>query len=169
MLETRPHDETAHEADQDWGSPFWWLALVMTIVVMLVVAAVFVDGIINQPGPFADTTVPLTVADFKVSAPSRQLTAGAKKFEITNKGGTQHELLVFHPDAGIDPRHLPLGDDGNIVEDAPGVNLISDGDNIDPGQSQSRDVDLSVPGTYVFVCNLPQHYGQGMSVVVTVG
>ena len=169
VVETQPHARDNHRPDDSGGSPFWWIALVVTVVAMLVGAAVFVDSIINEPTRFTEATVPLTVADFRVSGPSLQFSPGAKTLQITNKGATQHELLVFHPDATIDPHHLPLGDDGNIVEDAPGVNLISDGDNIDPGQSQTRDLDLSQPGTYVFLCNLPEHYKQGMAVVVTVG
>ena len=45
---------------------------------------------------------------------------------------------------------------------------MSDGENIDSGGSQSRTVDLSTPGTYLFVCNIPGHFHQGMYSVVTV-
>jgi len=168
IVETRPQVETHGISEPTGSSPVWWIALVVAGVAMVVAVVVFTASVINEPKSFADPKVPLSVADFRVNMPSRDLTTGTKTLQITNKGGVQHELLVFHPDSTIDPRHLPLDADGNIIEDAPGVNLVSDGDNIDPGQSQTRDLDLTQPGTYVFLCNLPEHYGQGMSVVVTV-
>ncbi len=122
----------------------------------------------TRPAVFASVNVPVSLSEFKVTLPSGRLTAGTKTLQITNAGTMQHELLVFHPSPGIDPNNLPLDKDGNVVEDAPGVNKISDGDNLDPGATQSRTVDLTQPGTYVFVCNLPGHYRLGMHTVVTV-
>ena len=49
-----------------------------------------------------------------------------------------------------------------------GVTLLSDGDNIDPNGTQTRTVDLSQAGTYLFVCNIPGHFKAGMYTVVTV-
>ena len=48
-----------------------------------------------------------------------------------------------------------------------GVTLVSDGDNIEPAGSQARSIDLA-PGKYLFVCNIPGHFKQGMFTVVTV-
>ena len=42
--------------------------------------------------------------------------------------------------------------------------LFSDGENIDPSGSQARTVDLA-PGTYLFVCNIPGHFKNGMFTV----
>jgi uncharacterized cupredoxin-like copper-binding protein len=44
----------------------------------------------------------------------------------------------------------------------------SDGDNIDPGRLQARTVDLTQPGTYVLLCNLPNHFKSGMYATITV-
>lgn len=118
--------------------------------------------------PYGATDVAVNVAEFKVGLPATALTAGTKNLQITDAGTIQHEVLVFHPDASINPASLPLGPDGNVNEDAPGVNKISDGDNLDPGQTQTRQLDLTQPGTYVFVCNLPGHYRLGMWTTVTV-
>jgi uncharacterized cupredoxin-like copper-binding protein len=159
-------------SDPSVSSPFWWIALSVTCVVFLLGAVAFVVGLSGsdsgQPKVFADAQVPVNLADFKVSMPASQVTAGAKTLQVTNGGAMQHELLVFQPTSGIDPSHLPLAADGNIDEEAAGVNLISDGENIDPGQSQTRQLDLSQPGTYVFLCNLAGHYKQGMWSIVTV-
>ncbi len=49
-----------------------------------------------------------------------------------------------------------------------GITLVSDGDNIDPGGTQTRTVDLTQPGSYLFVCNIPGHFKAGMFSAVTV-
>ena len=92
--------------------------------------------------------------------------AGQVNFAITNIGTIQHELLVFKTD--LPPSAVPLDKNGNIIEDGPGMTLVSHGDKIDPGKTQARVVDLTKPGTYLFVCNLPGHFKAGMSSVVTV-
>ena len=120
------------------------------------------------PQAFAASDIPVTLTEFKAALPATTVTAGTKSLQITNAGTVQHELLIFRPDASIDPASLPVGPEGNVNEEAPGLNKVSDGDNIDPGKSQSRQMDLSQPGTYVFVCNLPGHYKLGMWAQVTV-
>jgi uncharacterized cupredoxin-like copper-binding protein len=120
------------------------------------------------PAAFAGGTLPISVSEFKLTMTVSSVTAGSKTIQISNAGAIPHEVLVFHPDASIDAGNLPVGPDGDITEEAPGVNKISDGENLDPGSSKSRQVDLSQPGTYVFVCNLPGHYKAGMWTKVTV-
>lgn len=87
-------------------------------------------------------------------------------FTISNSGTTPHELLVFKSD--LAPSAYPTNSAKGIDEEATGVTLVSDGDNIDPGGSQTRTVDLTVPGTYLFVCNIPGHFMEGMYTVVVV-
>ena len=78
-----------------------------------------------------------------------------------NGGPVEHELLVFKSD--LDPAQYPADSDGNIKEDGAGITKVSDGDNIAVGGSQTRTVDLTQPGKYLFVCNIPSHYKQGMA------
>ena len=92
--------------------------------------------------------------------------AGQVNFSVTNIGTIQHELLVFKSD--LPPSAYPVDSDGNIIEDDPSITLVSDGDNLDPGTTQTRTVDLTQPGTYLFVCNIPGHFKSGMFSVVTV-
>jgi len=61
----------------------------------------------------------------------------------------------------------PVDAKGDIKEEGAGVDLLSDGENIDPSGSQVRAVDLA-PGTYLFVCNIPGHFKNGMFSVLTV-
>ena len=106
----------------------------------------------------------VSLSEWKVTMPST-VKAGKATFTIANAGTTAHELLVFKSD--LAPSAYPTNPAGAIVEDGAGVTLLSDGDNIDPGKTQTRTVDLA-PGTYLFVCNIPGHYPQGMFTVVTV-
>jgi uncharacterized cupredoxin-like copper-binding protein len=92
--------------------------------------------------------------------------AGQVNFSITNIGTIQHELLVFKSD--LSPSAYAVDSKGNIIEDGPGITLVSRGASIDPGTTQARIVDLTQPGTYLFVCNLPGHFKSGMFRVVTV-
>jgi len=92
--------------------------------------------------------------------------AGQANFSITNIGAIPHELLVFKSDLAASA--YPLDKNGDIIEDGPGITLVSDGENIDPGKTQTRTVDLTQPGTYLFVCNIPGHFKAGMFSALTV-
>lgn len=109
--------------------------------------------------------IPAALSEWHI-ATSSTIKAGSVILEAANFGTIQHELLVFRSD--LAPSDYPLDKDGNIVEDGPGITLVSDADNIDPGRTQTRTVDLSQPGTYLFVCNIPGHFKAGMYSTVTV-
>jgi len=117
--------------------------------------------------PIADSSgeVAIHLSEWSVGVPTT-VEAGKINLTITNIGKIPHELLVFKSD--LDPSSFPLDAKGNIIEDGPGVNLVSDGDNIEPGKTQTRPVDLSKPGQYIFVCNIPGHFHAGMFTIVTV-
>jgi uncharacterized cupredoxin-like copper-binding protein len=106
-----------------------------------------------------------TETEFKIDTPTG-VKPGSYSYVLYNAGSLVHEVLVFRPSLARDA--LPVDADGNLSEDAPGMNKISDGDNISPGQTQVRTIDLTEPGTYLFVCNLPGHYKNGMYTWVTV-
>jgi uncharacterized cupredoxin-like copper-binding protein len=109
--------------------------------------------------------IPAALSEWHVAVPST-IKAGTVNLEAANFGTIQHELLVFKSD--LAPSAYPVDKNGHIVEDDPGITLVSDGDNIDPGKTQARTVDLTQPGTYLFVCNIPGHFKAGMFSVVTV-
>jgi len=106
----------------------------------------------------------ISLYEWKVIAPAT-LKAGPTTFTISNFGTVPHELLIFK--SPLAPDKYPTDAQGNIKEEGAGVDLLSDGDNIDPSGSQVRAVDLA-PGTYLFVCNIPGHFKSGMFSVVTV-
>jgi hypothetical protein len=106
----------------------------------------------------------ITLSEWKVAVAST-IKSGTTDFTITNNGVAPHELLVFKSD--LDPTAYPTDAAGDIKEEGAGVTLVSDGDNIDPAGSQARSIDLG-PGKYLFVCNIPGHFKQGMFTVVNV-
>jgi uncharacterized cupredoxin-like copper-binding protein len=113
----------------------------------------------------ASGDVAIHLSEWSVGVPTT-MQAGKVNLSITNIGKVPHELLVFKSD--LDPSSLPLDNDGNIIEDGPEVDLVSDGDNITPGASQTRALDRTKPGQYIFVCNIPGHFHAGMFTVVNV-
>lgn len=116
----------------------------------------------TTPAPALST---VALSEYKVTANAAVIGPGQATLSILNAGHIPHELLVFRSD--LDPAQYPL-ENGDIQEDGPGITKISDGDNLDPGTSQSRTVDFRQPGKYLLVCNLPGHFKQGMYVAVTV-
>lgn len=109
--------------------------------------------------------IPAALSEWHVAVPTT-IKAGTVNLETANFGTIQHELLVFRSD--LPASGFPVDKNGDIIEDGPGIRLVSDGDNIDPGKTQTRTVDLSQPGSYLFVCNIPGHFKAGMYSVVTV-
>lgn len=91
--------------------------------------------------------------------------AGKADLSIANVGADPHELLIFKDDR--DPAAYPVDAAGDIKEEGAGVALVSDGENIEPGGTQTRSVELK-PGKYLFVCNIPGHFKQGMYEIVIV-
>jgi uncharacterized cupredoxin-like copper-binding protein len=114
--------------------------------------------------PAVVTKPTISLYEWKVIAPST-LKAGKSTFTISNFGAVPHELLVFKSPLG--PEAYPIDAEGNIKEEGAGVDLLSDGENIDPTGAQVRTINL-VPGTYLFVCNIPGHFKAGMFARVTV-
>lgn len=109
--------------------------------------------------------LPIALKEWSVTVPAT-IKAGEASFTISNAGTTPHEMLVFKSD--LAPAAYPKDGAGSIIEDGAGVVLVSDGENIEPGGTQARTVDLATPGTYLFVCNIAGHFKQGMFTVVTV-
>jgi len=112
--------------------------------------------------PASGATV--TLAEWKVAV-GGTIKSGKTNLTISDVGVAQHELLIFK--SNLDASAYPTDAAGDIIEKGAGVTLVSDGDNIDPSGSQTRAIDLA-PGKYLFVCNIPGHFKQGMFTVVTV-
>ena len=90
---------------------------------------------------------------------SRARAAGDLTFDVTNDAEQTHEFVIFKTDLAEDA--LPTDDDGDVDEAGEGVELVDEIEDIEAGATESLTVTLDA-GSYVFICNLPGHYGQGM-------
>ena len=157
---TMPKDDGAH--DRPRRGEFIIFGIFMAAAVAALAWAVFAK---TSNHAAVATPVDVTLTEYHVGFAQTTLAPGKYSFRITNGGQKEHELLVFQSE--LAPSAYPMKD-GDIDEEGPGVNLLSDGDNIKPGHSQERTVDLSAPGTYLLVCNIPGHFRLGMVQQVTV-
>jgi len=175
-------ETSGREPERRGGTQQAWAAIGLIVLGAIgLVAAFFLVTRTNTAAPVASSTAtdqsaavapvapaagPVTVSlsEFKVSMPAT-VAAGQVTLNIRNDGKVAHELLVFK--SPLDVSQYPKVN-GAIDEEGPGITKDSDGDNLDPGTTQTRTVDLSSPGTYVFVCNLPGHFAAGMYTTVVV-
>jgi uncharacterized cupredoxin-like copper-binding protein len=113
-------------------------------------------------------SVKATLADFTITLDSSSADAGDVTFTITNDGPSAHEFVVFKTDLAAD--QLPTTEDENGVpivdEEGEGVTLVDEMEDIDPNTTADLKVNLAA-GSYVVICNLPDHYQQGMHAAVT--
>jgi uncharacterized cupredoxin-like copper-binding protein len=105
-------------------------------------------------------------SSYRIKLEESTVEAGRVGFDVHNDAKVQHEFVVFETDLAAD--RLPLGKDGDVVEDSPQLHNIADsGSSIDAGTSRAVFATLS-SGHYAVVCNLPGHYHLGMHVDLTV-
>jgi len=104
--------------------------------------------------------------EFSLSVSSRSVAAGSVTVTVDNKGAVTHELVVFR--TALDENSLPLEAGGHkIDEEGAGItHLDPEAEDVATGSSKTITIDLP-PGRYVFVCNIEDHYKQGMHTVVT--
>jgi uncharacterized cupredoxin-like copper-binding protein len=98
--------------------------------------------------------------------------AGEVVFEAANEGPDDvHEFVVFRTD--LDPTELPTDENGAVVEDGEGVELMGEIEDIEVGDTKDVTLDLEA-GNYVFICNIwdpdeqEAHYQEGMRTTFTV-
>lgn len=137
----------------------------MRILLPLSIAAALLAGAC-APEASGDATVAVALTDDHITLNPETVTEGRIVFDTTNTATTLvHEIEVFSgATAGA---ILPVA---NSVADTTGLTLIDEIEDIVPGARAELVVDL-VPGTYLVVCNLPEHYQLGMwaYLEVTVG
>ena len=132
-----------------------WLVVPMVLGLALVTAGCSSD----------DGGVGVTLADFTITADPDSASAGEVTFDVTNDAEQTHEFVVFQTD--LAPDQLPTEEGGDVDEAGEGVELVDEIEDIEGGSTQSLTVNLDA-GSYVLICNLPGHYGQGMHAGFTV-
>jgi len=104
-----------------------------------------------------------TVAATEYAFAPTALAAKPGKFTVTldNKGSIPHEFVLLKTDQA--PDALKVDGSAKVGEkDAVGEVSETDG-----GKTKTKTLDLKA-GKYVFVCNIPGHYGDGMRGTLTV-
>ena len=123
-------------------------------VVPAAAALVFAIG-----GCGGDGGVGATLADYSITLDESTASAGDVTFDVTNEAEQLHEFVVFKTDLAADA--LPVDADGNVDEAGEGVELMDEIEDIAPGDTPSLTVPLDA-ANYVIICNIPEHYAQGM-------
>lgn len=148
----------------------------LTICLLAVAATALVACGGNDDGSPAATAAAATQAAAATSADSVGVTltewgletdassagAGEITFAVTNGGGVPHEFVVIRSDA--DPTALPVAAGS---ADESGLDVVGRTSLIEGGASDEITFTLSA-GSYVLICNIPAHYGLGMSAAFTV-
>ena len=115
----------------------------------------------------AGSDIKVTETEFAEVVDHSDAKAGTIKFTVTNRGEVEHEFVVFKTELAPDALPADPDDANKAAEEADGIEPIDELEGIEPGSTKELVLDLS-PGKYVFICNLPSHYKQGMRVGFTV-
>lgn len=128
-------------------------------------------GAAATPKPPEPTAVDVTLQEWAVVPASTTLKAGQVTFNAKNVGPkAEHEMVVIKTDLGL--LDLPKGANGKVDEEAAGLTVIGEVEEVSVGSTRSVTLDLP-PGKYVFICNIVDpdgtaHYGKGMAIAVNV-
>ena len=124
----------------------------------------------SSPAPAAAATqaaaaagsVEVTVTEWSLKPTQSSIAAGGVTFDVANGGAVPHEFVVIRTDA--DPTALPLAAG---AADESSLDVVGRTDMIQGGTSEQVTFTLTA-GSYVLICNIPAHYGLGMSAAFTV-
>lgn len=124
-----------------------------------------------SPGTTA-ATVDVTLQEWAVVAAPGSVGAGDVTFKVTNEGPEDvHEFVILKTD--LDPGALPTDDNGAVTEEAEGIEVVDEIEDIPVGRNQELTVSLA-SGAYVLLCNIyseeedEAHYKLGMRTGFTV-
>lgn len=99
-----------------------------------------------------------------VSASPDSMPADEITFAVSNEGALGHNLRIIKTDLPADA--LPL-DAGGLGVDENQVNVVAESPDLAGGESDEIVATLEA-GSYALICNIPGHYGSGMSIAFTV-
>lgn len=136
----------------------------MTTTIVRALVAVSLLALLLLAGCGGPGGVTANLTDTSIQVAPNTVTSGDVTFHIKNTSATtMHEFVVLQTDLGAD--QLPMDADGNVEEDK----LTSMGEKGDIAAGQGVDLALKLPaGHYMLICNLPQHFKEGMHTSFTV-
>ncbi len=121
-----------------------------------------------ESDPAMGTAVGVQVQEWAVVPDTMSVSAGSVTFDVENAGPEDvHEFVVVRTD--LPAGELPTGEDGAFDEEADGVEVVGEIEDLEVGATESLTLDLE-PGHYALVCNLVEeedgelesHYQMGM-------
>lgn len=116
-----------------------------------------------------DSTVSVELKEYAISPSPAAGSPGEVTFEIENTGTETHEFVILATDLGI--VDLPTAADGSVDEEAAGMKVVDEVEDIPAGEKRTLKVTLG-PSKYVLICNVVEeeagktdvHYQLGMRV-----
>jgi uncharacterized cupredoxin-like copper-binding protein len=136
---------------------------------LAVVAASPVAATAPSPeAPSVGGKLTATLNQWSIVPQATSVNKGPVTFTVTNAGTITHEFVVIRTDTPASDFVIASyeGEQDRVNEDTVGKNVGETGD-MKVGQTKALTIDLK-PGHYVFMCNLPGHYGLGMHTDFTV-
>jgi uncharacterized cupredoxin-like copper-binding protein len=133
---------------------------------LLAAGTLVVTGAACSGGGSDEADMQIDLADFSITLSTDSLAAGDVTLAASNAGPTTHEFEVFSMPADTDLDALEIVNDVADVE-AAGMTVIDEVEDIVAGTTADLNLSLE-PGTYAVICNLPEHYAQGMHASFTV-
>lgn len=109
------------------------------------------------------THVAVTLSEMSVGLSVGTVPAGPVIFDITNRGGAEHEFVILKTEIAEDALPPSADTPGKAAE----IGHVDEIDPILPGATVTLAVTLA-PGHYVLLCNKPGHYAAGMHATLTV-
>ena len=109
------------------------------------------------------THIAVTLNEMSVVLSTNTVSAGPVVFDITNKGGAEHEFVILKTEIAEDSLPASADEAGKAAE----IGHVDEVDPVLPGATASLSVTLT-PGHYVLLCNKPGHYAAGMHAALTV-
>lgn len=107
--------------------------------------------------------VSVTLNEMSVVLSTDSVPAGPVIFDITNKGGAEHEFVILKTAIAEDALPPSADEPGKAAE----IGHVDEVDPVLPGATATLAVTLT-PGHYVLLCNKPGHYAAGMHASLTV-
>ena len=118
------------------------------------------------------STVGVTLQEWAVVPDADSVPAGPVTFSVTNNGPEDvHEFVILRTD--LDPGALPTDETGAVTEDAEGMQVVDEIEDLAIGATQEVTASLTA-GKYVLLCNVysaeeqEAHYQLGMRTPFTV-
>jgi uncharacterized cupredoxin-like copper-binding protein len=147
------------------------------VLAALAILSLAIVGCTTASTPSADvggeaTTVTVALQEWAVVPAAQSAPAGEVTFEVTNDGPEDvHEFVIVRTD--LDPGDLPTDENGVVTEEAEGMEVIGEIEDIPVGETQEITATLEA-GSYILLCNIwdetegEAHYAMGMRTAFTV-